>query len=249
MDLCVRHNKSSKFIDSKLLIAIRWDGEKANGARIYYLNRSQPPLLTEMVKIYYEKTQDQSFLAQAIPILDKEYRFWIANTTVRVKDPHSERHYYLLNRYNVLSNSPRPESYVEDHDAAYLDNQLNETEVRQLFSNLATGAETGWDYSSRWTRKKVAHDTIHGYDILRTLNTRNIVPIDLNAILWGMEDTLARWHTEPTKVKYYRSQADRRLDAMDKLLWNPDRNAFYDYNLTSQAQNVEFTPAGLYPFW
>ncbi|CEG82153.1 Putative Trehalase [Rhizopus microsporus] len=36
---------------------------------------------------------------------------------------------------------------------------------------------------------------------------------------------------------------------MDKLMWNDDHYSFYDFNLTSNAQNIEFTPANLYPIW
>ncbi|KAI8145777.1 Six-hairpin glycosidase-like protein [Fennellomyces sp. T-0311] len=212
-----------------------------NGARIYYLNRSQPPLLTEMVKIYYEKTGDKSFLRKALPTLDKEYKFWLHNTTVHLDEHHS------LNRYNVQTGSPRPESYVEDYDTAKVA-ELNSTEITDLYSNLATGAETGWDYSSRWTKIKQIEDN-DPLSILRALNTRNIIPVDLNAMLWSMEHTLAQWHTAPRRVLYYKRQARRRLVAMDKYLWNEEHSAFYDYDLSSRAQNIEFTPAGMAPFW
>ena len=44
-----------------------------NGARRYYENRSQPPLLTQMVRVYVEYTQNYTLLERAIPILEKEY--------------------------------------------------------------------------------------------------------------------------------------------------------------------------------
>jgi len=53
-----------------------------NGARLYYLNRSQPPLLTEMVRIYVQHTNDTSVLQRAVPLLIKEYNFWINNRSV-----------------------------------------------------------------------------------------------------------------------------------------------------------------------
>ena len=43
-----------------------------NAARIYYLNRSQPPFLTMMVKIYVEYTNDTELLHRALPLLEKE---------------------------------------------------------------------------------------------------------------------------------------------------------------------------------
>ena len=43
---------------------------------------------------------------------------------------------------------PRPESYLED----YLDAQKLGTaeEVREYYFNMKSGAESGWDYSTKW---------------------------------------------------------------------------------------------------
>lgn len=56
-----------------------------NGARRYYLNRSQPPLLTQMVRIYVEYTQNYTILERALPLLEKEYDFWLNNRTITVE--------------------------------------------------------------------------------------------------------------------------------------------------------------------
>lgn len=66
-----------------------------NGARVYYLNRSQPPLLTQMVKIYIEHTNDTDILDRALPLLVKEHEFWMTNRTVHVT---IEKEDYILNR-------------------------------------------------------------------------------------------------------------------------------------------------------
>ena len=55
-----------------------------NGARIYYLNRSQPPLLSQMVKLYVDQTNDTALLKRALPLLVKEHTFWMTNRTVNV---------------------------------------------------------------------------------------------------------------------------------------------------------------------
>lgn len=68
-----------------------------NGARIYYKNRSQPPLLSQMVRIYIEHTKDDSILDRALPLLIKEYEFWMNNRTVEVKARDGKT--YTLNRH------------------------------------------------------------------------------------------------------------------------------------------------------
>ncbi|ORX53048.1 trehalase [Hesseltinella vesiculosa] len=225
-------------------------GFMPNGARIYYLNRSQPPFLTQMVKLYFEKTNDVDFLKKALPVLDKEYVFWLDNTTVTIRK-NGER--YRLNHYNVHNESPRPESYVDDYNTVVNGTHFSLLEQVSLFSDLATGAETGWDYSSRWSKIKD-----YSPDLLRTLDTRSIVPVELNALLWSMETTLADWHdtygTEDRRKtkrqgEYYRKQASQRLHAMDVLLWDEAQASFFDFNLTSVEKNSEYTPANLFPFW
>lgn len=229
----------------------------ANGARIYYLNRSQPPFLSLMVNAYYEKTKDEDFMAHALPYLDKEYAFWMTNTTVEIKSPNHPQKTFTLNHYTTKNKSPRPESYVEDYKTVDGDVHYPDDVKDRMYADIAAGAESGWDFSSRWTRvKSPSPHQVANYEMLRTINTQNVVPIDLNALLWYLEDSLSKWHKQfghgkesKKKSRHYAQQAKTRLEAMDKLMWNDDHYSFYDFNLTSNAQNIEFTPANLYPIW
>lgn len=67
-----------------------------NGARLYYLNRSQPPLLSQMVRTYVDYTNDTSILERAVPLLIKEHAFWQTNRTVLVTAGDGKN--YTLNR-------------------------------------------------------------------------------------------------------------------------------------------------------
>lgn len=71
-----------------------------NGARVYYLNRSQPPLLSQMIRVYIEHTNDTSILKRAVPLLIKEHAFWTTNRSVSVTAPNNKT--YTLNRYVLL---------------------------------------------------------------------------------------------------------------------------------------------------
>jgi len=61
---------------------------------------------------------------------------------------------------------------------------LDETARGDLYAELATGAESGWDYSSRWCKIPVINVTDNN-PALRTLNARAIIPVDLNSLLAG----------------------------------------------------------------
>ena len=79
-----------------------------NGGRVYYVQRSQPPLLIPMVDSYVTRTGDITFLENNIELLEKEFQFWVTNRTVTINKNGKE---YRLARYYATSHGPRPESY------------------------------------------------------------------------------------------------------------------------------------------
>ncbi|KAJ9139163.1 Trehalase [Pleurostoma richardsiae] len=255
-----------------------------NGGRVYYLNRSQPPLLSQMVRNYIEHTNDTSILERAVPLLIKEHDFWINNRSVEVTTPAGKT--YKLQQYGVENNQPRPESYQEDYITAnnhsyyatsgiiYPETKpLNDSEKASVYANLATGAESGWDYGTRF----LANPNDAAKDIyfpLRSLNVVNLVTVDLNSILYWNELTIASFlglTGNTTAAQNWTAAAQARSEAMYELMWNATLWSYFDYNLTSNAQNIYvpadadapgvdtlnapegqqvlFDVAQLYPFW
>src|SRR5439155_24942008 len=47
-----------------------------NANRTYFLTRSQPPFLTEMILGVYAKTHDRRWLASTVPAIERYYAFW-----------------------------------------------------------------------------------------------------------------------------------------------------------------------------
>ncbi|KAK3329058.1 glycoside hydrolase family 37 protein [Apodospora peruviana] len=226
-----------------------------NGARIYYLNRSQPPLLTQMVRIYIEHTNDTGILERAVPLLIKEHEFWMTNRTVDIEGQDGKT--YTLNRYHVDNNQPRPESYREDWITATNNSYyatsgiiypetstLNDTEKSTLYANLASGAESGWDYGTRYlARPNDAAEDV--YFPLRSLNVLEIVPLDLNSILYQNEVTISNFlklSGNESAADEWANLAEKRSEAMYTLMWNSSLWSYFDYNLTSNSQNI-YIPA------
>ena len=58
------------------LYEVRQYGKVLNANRTYYLTRSQPPFLTLMVLAAYNRTQDRTWLQNALPAVEQYYRFW-----------------------------------------------------------------------------------------------------------------------------------------------------------------------------
>ena len=94
------------------LCAYRY-GHVPNGGRIYYINRSQPPMLTPMVAQYYDTTGDRQIISDNIHLLEREYNFWTNERTVTVVAPETGVKHDLT-RYAVNLGHPRPEGYLED---------------------------------------------------------------------------------------------------------------------------------------
>ncbi|OUC44428.1 alpha,alpha-trehalase [Trichinella nativa] len=90
-----------------------------NGGRIYYKNRSQPPLLTMSVWDYYQATKDKAVLVNMLPRLEKELQFWYKNRGFVYKDENGKT--LQLHQYRVDTDLPRAESYTEDLASASLE--------------------------------------------------------------------------------------------------------------------------------
>lgn len=242
----------SKNIIENFLDFVETIGFVPNGSRIYYLNRSQPPMLTQMVRIYIEHTNDTSILDRALPLLIKEYDFFANNRSINVT---VDSQTYQLNQYNVQNNQPRPESYREDWRQAnnqsyyassgmiYPAKALDDTEKGLQYKNLATGAESGWDYSSRFLATPSDADSA-GHDVyfpLRSLNVINLVTVDLNSILYWNEVTIAGFLDQTnngTLAQTFADKAKARSEAMYELMWNDTLGSYFDYSTYYQCLRV-----------
>lgn len=156
-------------------------GFMPNGGRLYYLTRSQPPLLCDMVKTYVDMTGDYDIIPEAVPYLNTEFEFFYDYRTVEVDG-------YTVFVYGTdIVNGPRPESYAEDVQTAK--HFQTESEKSQFYVQINAGAETGMDFSSRWFES-------NGTDAgeLNDIQTRSIVPVEFNAIMYYNAITLVEFY-------------------------------------------------------
>lgn len=90
-----------------------------------------------------------------------------------------------------------------------------------VYANIATGAETGWDFSSRWFADG------------RTLSkivARNIVPVDLNNIVYLNEVRMADMYSiagNDARAAVYSQAAFNRSIGMMAVLWNNKNGQWY----------------------
>ncbi|MBN9296958.1 MAG: alpha,alpha-trehalase TreA [Filimonas sp.] len=212
-------------------------GHIPNGNRSYYLSRSQPPYFALMVDLLAEKKGQQVY-AQYQMALQREYNYWMdkrggAKHVVRMPDGS------VLNRYYDLDDVPRQESYYEDSmlTIGYSGS------AKTLYRNLRSGAESGWDFSTRWFA-----DGSH----LNTIQTTNLVPVDLNALLYHLEMTLSKAYKSSGNLlqsNLYAQIANKRKNAINKYLYNPADGWYYDYVTSTKQLSNEMTIAGITPYF
>ncbi|TMS07611.1 Trehalase [Larimichthys crocea] len=52
-----------------------------------------------------------------------------------------------------------------------------------------------------------------------------------------------------TQPPLYERAAARRLEAIESVLWDAERGAWFDYNLVTHSKHFEFYPSNLAPVW
>lgn len=196
-------------------------GRVPNGNRTYYLSRSQPPFFAAMVALLrrHQLTEAGEFLPQ----LEAEYAFWMTGEQGLAKGEARQRVVRfadgsVLNRYFDDVTTPRPESYREDvHTAAQA-----KRPPKDVYRHLRAAAESGWDFSSRWLEDGHA---------LASIRTTDIVPIDLNSLLYQLEQEIAVQHAlrgDHPQAATYETKARQRKAAIHRWLWDAKAGHFGD---------------------
>ncbi|MBC6608438.1 alpha,alpha-trehalase TreF [Hymenobacter sp. BT188] len=212
-----------------------------NGNRTYYLTRSQPPFFSLMVGLLAQSQGDTVLVRYQEPLL-REYAYWMAGAdslavgqadrTV-VKMPSGQ----VLNRYWDASDQPREESYVEDVTAAKLSSQPAAT----FYRNVRAAAASGWDFSTRWFDESGK---------LASIQTTNLVPVDLNCLLYNLEKTLSRTYElqgNAEQARSYQEKAAGRKEAILAYCWDKKTSWFQDYNWVLGQRSTIRTLAGVFP--
>ncbi len=211
-----------------------------NGTRSYYLGRSQPPLFYLMAELGESTGSDVDYLA----LLVREHAFWMSGAEGLAPGQAHRRAVTLpdgavLNRYWDDVAGPRDEAYAEDRSLVNADGRPEE----ELFRDLRAGAESGWDFSSRW---------LDDPSDLGSIRTTAILPIDLNAFLWGLETAIRKRYAaagDQASAQTYGEIADRRAHAIRTWLWDAGAGIFCDYDWRRGARLAGPTAALLIPLF
>jgi alpha,alpha-trehalase len=233
------------------------------GSRTYYIGRSQPPFFCMMVEML-ATLKGNSIYKKYLPSMLKEYAYWMEGAD-SIKEGEAVKHLVklqdgtILNRYWDENEIPRQENYKADYETAdtavqalamvirvaseeQLKDILNKRRI-EAYRDIRAADESGWGFSSRWLT-----------DVSRksSIQTTKIIPVDLNCLLYNMENIIAkalRLSRNNKVAMQYVQKATRRKRAILKYCWSTEKAFFVDYNFQTNQPSEAITAAGLFPLF
>jgi alpha,alpha-trehalase len=228
-------------------------GKVLNANRTYYLSRSQPPLLSRMVRDVYAATHDRAWLARGRRALEATHQFWTSpphlagdtglsryfdtGTGPAPEVVHAERDAQGLTHYD------RVRAYYRTHPVDAYDVTAYYDRARDALTPLfyvgdRSMRESGFDPSDRFG--PFGADVIH------------YAPVCLNVLLSVLERDLAAIARELGDAPAAGAW-DRRADARDgrilALLWDERAGLFFDWNFQTGVRRRYPFATTFWPLW
>jgi alpha,alpha-trehalase len=238
------------------LYEIEHYGTILNANRTYYMTRSQPPFLTEMLLGVYERTHDRDWLARARPAIDKYYKFWTtephlipgtglaryydrgegpaAEVLSDEKDAQGRTHYDRIREYY----RDHPDAAKGDYDLDQYYDRKNDRLTDLFYKGDRSQRESGFDPSNRFGLFNI--DIIH------------YAPVCLNSLLYRMETEAAQIDEilgNASAAHAWRHRAESRHVAIDRYLWDEEAGLYFDYNFETKTRRKYEYATTFYPLW
>lgn len=209
-------------VDNMFYLINRY-GFVPNGSRTSFLNRSQPPFLSLMVRDIYDCTGDKIWLKKAYSALTAEHRFWTENRMAENG----------LNRYDsALKDLEGDNSSSVRYLCSRIGFTPEDTEY-ELARGCRAGCESGWDMTPRMTY------LTHRYNA-----------VDLNSLLYALEKNLEYFALELEQsddAAIWRTTALKRAALCREYLL--ENGIFYDYNYVDNYKSILASVANFYPLY
>ena len=254
-DGLLRDNKLAlaKDMADNFLYEIREYGKILNANRTYYLTRSQPPFLTQMLLAVYERTKDRAWLTEAVPAIEKYYRFW---TTAPHLTPETR-----LSRYWDFGDTPAPESLSAERDAQgrshydlvkeyFRTHKIPDYDASEYY-DAKKDQLTPLFYRSDRSMRESGFDPSNRYGPF-SADITHYNPVCLNSLLYLMESQTAEiMHIvgREDQVATWQERAKDRASTINRLMWDAKDGLYYDYDFVhGRVRRYPFLTT-FYPLW
>ncbi|NND15056.1 MAG: alpha,alpha-trehalase TreF [Eudoraea sp.] len=218
-------------------------GHIPNGNRTYYSGRSQPPFFACMVELLAEH-KGKKVLKKYLPALLEEHSYWMKGIKRVNKKNLAYKHVVrvkggILNRYWDDFLDPRAEMYGDDVELQ----ERSGRDAKELYGDIRSACESGWDFSSRWFADPKK---------LETIQATQIIPVDLNCLLYHLERMIAKGlkaNKQKKKAKKFRSKAKARKLLIQEYFWDDTLGLYADYNFIEGKSTGIVTAACAFPLY
>ncbi|WP_299312342.1 trehalase family glycosidase [uncultured Aquimarina sp.] len=231
-------------------------GKILNANRSYYLTRTQPPFFSSLLKEIYQQNSQVSkdWIAANLRMVIKEYETVWMEQGVRLTNTGLSRFYgegigippeteqghfdFILNKY-----AKNHSSSLKEFSEKYNTGEIKDPELDLYFTHDRSMRESGHDTSNRLD------------DVCVNLNT-----VGINSLLYKYEQDIAYLIREVFEDKFevgtkeytssfWLAKAEERKKRMNDLMWDTEKEVFYDYNfVTKKKQKIE-SATNYYPLW
>lgn len=248
----------AKAIVDNFVYEVEHYGKILNANRTYFLTRSQPPFLSSMVRAVYDKLpkneSSKSWLGKALAAVINEYRnIWMSKDHLTTTG---------LSRYFDTGSGPAPEVEPGHYDAVYADFakrvRMSPKEFERLFtSGRIRSAELGEYFIHDRAMRESGHDTSYRLEG----RCANLATVDLNALLYKIEKDAALLIRREFKGNFilpdgevlsssdWSDRAAKRLELLNRYLWNEERGMYFDYDVVNGGQTDYVSATTFYPIW
>lgn len=237
-------------------------GKILNANRSYYLCRSQPPFLTDMALVVFNRIGGDNnpnaidFLKRSFKAAIKEYKtVWMAHPRL---DPETGLSCYHPDGLGIPPETepthfdsiltPYAAKYyctIPEFIAMYNDGSVKEPHLDEFFLHDRGVRESG-------------HDTTYRFEGVCAY----LATIDLNSLLYKYEVDIAnfieKYHNDEyhdpfdgtvTNSAYWRDLAAKRKENITKYMWDEETGFFYDYNIKVKCRTNYESATTFWSLW
>ncbi len=228
-------------------------GKVLNANRTYYLTRSQPPFLGEMILGVYRKTHDRRWLESTVPALEKTYRLW-------TEEPHLTKATGLA-RYYDMGEGPAPEVIADERDAQgrthydrvkeyYRTHEIKDYDVSKFYDRDKDQL-TALFYKGDRSMRESGFDPSNRFGPFNS-DILNYNPVCLNSLLYLLETDAAeimKTLGRTAAAAQWLKRAAARRAQVNRLMWDAKDGLYYDYNYVEKRVRRYPYVTTFYPMW
>ena len=243
----------ARSVVDQLLYEVDHYGTVLNANRTYFLNRSQPPFLSQMVLNWFNYSQDSDWLRSTVSALESYYYYWTV-------PPHLNQA-TGLSHYYAIGDGPAPEVIFSERDEGdrthfdrvreYYRNHLVTDYDVSLYYDQAGDRLTDLFYKGDRSMRESGLDPTNRFGPF-SVDVIHYAPVCLNVLLYQMEQDLAEINqilNHPDIAERWHIRAKHRADLINQYLWDEESGLYLDYNFREGRRRYYEYATTFYPLW